>query len=356
MVSVGEPSGDLIAGLMVEELMGLRPELEVLGVAGERLMRAGVTPVAHVDELSVMGLVEVIGSLGRIKKVMKRLVVELNRGVDLLVVVDFSGFNIRLARVANALDIPVVFYVSPQVWAWRYKRAAEISLLAKEVLCLLPFEPEVYAEAGGHASFVGHPLAAPSIVGAAPEGHWLLLPGSREAEIERLLPVMVAVSDELRSRDATAKFVLGAAPGWSVERLSSVANVDLTNIEVVEGLEAGASGAKAALVASGTATLQLGCMCIPMVVVYKVNPLTHWLLRRLVKGVDKIALPNIVLNRAVVPEYIQSLPCEELADALEEAALGDQVPALSELRLAMSGDNASRAAAIKVESWLPTRG
>ena len=207
---------------MVEELITMRPDLEILGVAGERLNRAGITAIANVDELSVMGLFEVIGSLGRIKKVMKRLVAELERGVDLLVVVDFSGFNIRLARAAKALGIPVVFYVSPQVWAWRHKRAAEISILAKEVLCLLPFEPDVYKEAGGNASFVGHPLATTVTTCSDPEGHWLLLPGSREAEISRLLPAMVAVADELRSRDDAAKFIIGAAPGWNAERLSRV--------------------------------------------------------------------------------------------------------------------------------------
>jgi lipid-A-disaccharide synthase len=339
---------------MVEELIAMRPDLEILGVAGERLTRAGITAVASVDELSVMGLFEVIGSLGRIKKVMKRLVAELERGVDLLVVVDFSGFNIRLARAAKALGIPVVFYVSPQVWAWRRKRAVEISALAKEVLCLLPFEPEVYKEVGGNASFVGHPLATTATTVSDPEGHWLLLPGSREAEVTRLLPAMVAVADELRSRDETAKFIIGAAPGWSAERLSRVANVDLTNIEVVESLEAGALGAKAALVSSGTATLQLGFMTVPMVVIYKVNPFTHWLLRRIVKGVEMIALPNIVLKRQVVPEFIQRLPTLELANELEFAALGGQVPALSELRKVMVSDNPSRAAANKVESWLPT--
>jgi len=356
MVSVGEPSGDLIAGLMVEELRALRPDLEVTGVAGQRLTRAGITPIANVTELSVMGLFEVIGSLGRIKRVLKRLISALDQEVDLLVVVDFSGFNIRLARAAKARDIPVVFYVSPQVWAWRHKRAAEISKLAKEVLCLLPFEPDVYRAVGGNASFVGHPLAVSANRELETAGHWLLLPGSRQAEIERLLPVMVAVARELRSRDANAKFRLGAAPGWDAERLSTVAKVDLSNIEVVDGLEVGAQGAKAALVSSGTATLQLGCRSIPMVVIYKVNPFTHWLLRRIVKGVDRIALPNIVLGRDVVPEFIQKLPPIEIADALEVASLGEQVPALSDLREVMSSENASRAAAIKVESWLPTLG
>ena len=356
MVSVGEPSGDLIAGLMLEELRVLRPELEVLGVAGQCLTKAGVTPVAKVSELSVMGLFEVIGSLGRIKRVLKRLISALDQGVDLLVVVDFSGFNIRLARAATARDIPVVFYVSPQVWAWRHKRAVEISELAKEVLCLLPFEPDVYRAVGGNASFVGHPLAISTNDDLDKSGHWLLLPGSRPAEIKRLLPHMVAVAEELHSRDASAKFKLGAAPGWNTESLESVAGVDLSNIEVVDGLDNGAQGAKAALVSSGTATLQLACKSIPMVVVYKVNPFTHWLLRRIVKGVDRIALPNIVLGRDVVPEFIQSLRSKEIADALEVAACGGQVQGLLELRGVMSSDNASRAAAIKVESWLPTLG
>jgi len=353
MISVGEPSGDLVAGLMVEELMLLRPQLEVLGVAGERLMKAGITPIVNVDELSVMGLFEVVGSLGRIKRVMKRLVRELEQGVDLLVVVDFSGFNIRLARAASKLGIPVVFYVSPQVWAWRHKRASEISKLAKEVLCLLPFEPAIYENVGGNASFVGHPLATPEKPERDPNGHWLLLPGSRTGEIERLLPPMMEVVSELRSREPNAQFVLGAAPGWSTERLSKVASVDLEGVTVVEGLESGAVGAKAALVSSGTATLQLGCMAIPMVVIYKVNPLTHWLLRRIVKGVDVISLPNIVLNRVVVPEFIQNFPITEMADELQKAASGSQVPALLELRGVMASDNASHQAAIKVESWLP---
>ena len=323
LISAGEPSGDLLGAELARGLRERLPELELAGLAGPAMREAGVEAIARVEDLSVMGVVEVLAELPRILKVRSAMFEALQ--AELLVVVDAPDFNLPLARRAVAAGIPVVFLGSPQVWAWRAGRAAEIAELAQEVICLLPFEPPIYEALGARARFLGHP-AAGRVRWSEPGQGTALLPGSRGSELSRLLEPMLEAAQEL-----SGPLRLGRAPGAELPDLPE-------NIEVVEGLEAAARPSARALVASGTATLELACMGRPMVVAYKVNPITYAIGKALVDGVEHIALPNLILGRRAVPELLQDFQAADLVQALE--GVEAQLPDLAEVRDLLRGEGA----------------
>jgi lipid-A-disaccharide synthase len=273
----------------------------------------------------------------------------LDQGADLLVVIDAPDFNLPLARAARKRGIPVVFYVSPKVWAWRAGRAKEIATIAETVLCLFDFEPAWYTCWGGSASFVGHPAA--EIQKEEEEGHgWALLPGSRPQEIRRLLPILLEVGRILRREEPGVPLRVSVAQGQEgvvKEVLEQQFEIDVT---CVQGVEAAVRPSKGALVCSGTATLEVACLGRPMVVVYAAHPITWWLSRRVLRKGAPVALPNIVLGREVVPEVLQHLEPEEIAAALATAQEAGQQAALEGIRLKLGGPGAhERAAAGVVE-------
>ncbi len=333
LISAGEPSGDRLAADLVRALVDLVPGCVVEGLAGPAMRSAGVRPLARVEDLSVMGVAEVLAQLGRVRGAWRSMCRALEEPADLLVVVDSPDFNLPLARRAVRRGVPVVFHVSPQVWAWRRGRARTIARLAREIQCLLPFEPPIYRALGGRAVFVGHPAAE---LDAGPPGRdWALLPGSRSAELRRQLPPMLAAARRLRERVPGARIRLGLAPGRTREDLVRAAG-ELGDVEVVEGVPAAVEPAGACLVASGTATLEVACMGRPMVVACRVHPLTWAIGRALVHGVRHVALPNLVAGRTVVPEHIQFLDPDRLADDWLRAATDDaQRAALAEVRRAV---------------------
>ncbi len=342
-LSAAEASGDRLAGDLVAALRQRVPGLQVRGLAGPAMRAAGVEPVARSEDVSVMGVVEVLAKLRPILALRKRVRASLSLGADLLVVVDAPDFNLPLARTAWALGIPVVFYVSPQVWAWRRGRAREIAALATEVLCLFPFEPPSYQAHGGAASFVGHPVAGRLSPGP-PGDHFAVLPGSRASEIARHGPAFRAAVAGLRARVPDAEVRLPVAPGLTPAELGEWPGVRLT-----QDLEGAVAGARSALVASGTATLEAACLGVPHVVAWRGHPLTYWIGRLLVRDVRHIGLPNLVAGRPVVPEFIQHLDGETLAQAWLDAATDtDQPPALAQVRQALAGEGAVVRAADRV--------
>jgi lipid-A-disaccharide synthase len=273
----------------------------------------------------------------------------LDDGAELLVVIDAPDFNLPLARAARKRGIPVVFYVSPHVWAWRSGRAREIADIAENVLCLFDFEPAWYTCWGGSASFVGHPAA--EIQKEMEDGHgWALLPGSRPQEIRRLLPILLQVGRILRGEDPEVPLRLSVARGQEglvKEVLEQQPELDLS---CVEGVEAAVRPSMGALVCSGTATLEVACLGRPMVVVYAAHPITWWLSRRVLRAGAPVALPNIVLGQEVVPEFLQHLDPERIAVALQVARRGGQQAALGGIRERLGGPGANdRAAAGVVE-------
>ncbi len=332
LITAGEASGDRLGAGLARALRRLRPDVDLLGMGGPAMAEAGVRIVQDASEVAVVGLVEVLSHLPAIRRAMARLeaVVRAERP-DVLVPVDFPDFNLRLARRARRTGTPVVYFVSPQVWAWRRGRVRAIRGLVRRVLVLFPFEVGFYESAGIPVSFVGHPLAAtrPAADGglAALTRAGLdpvrpvvaLLPGSRPGEVARHLPLMLEAARRLRAGRPRLQFVVPLAPMLPVGLVrEAIATSGLDAIAVHEGdYPEVLAGCAAGAVASGTATLDAALAGLPFVAVYRMQPLTYLLARLLVK-VDHVALPNLVAGTGLVPELLQGkFTPEALARSLE---------------------------------------
>jgi lipid-A-disaccharide synthase len=305
LLSCGEASGDLYAGALVRELRALSPELDVAGLAGPEFVGAGGRLVVDYRGLSVTGFTEIVAKVPQLRAAKQRLVDEARRThPDALVVIDYFGFNARLARDVKALGIPVIYYVSPQIWAWRPGRIKVIREIATRVLVIFPFEAAIYRDAGVPVEFVGHPMidlvrvAAPREaflrgLGLRPSAATVaLLPGSRTSEVRRILPTLVDAGVRIASAVPGVQFVVARAPHlddrWfePLRRLAGAAVVTGDPDTVL-------ASADAVITASGTATVQTALHDKPMVVVYRVSPLEYTLGRRFVK-VDTFAMVNLV--------------------------------------------------------------
>jgi lipid-A-disaccharide synthase len=308
----GETSSDLHAANLIRALRGLEPGVECEGLGGRRMQQAGMKLRYDLASASVMGLVEVVKALGLIRRLYVETVAYFERErPDAAVLIDFSGFNLRLAARARRLDIPVIYYISPQVWAWRSGRIKKIKRTVRKMLVILPFEQAIYEAAGVPCTYVGHPLldhiAASTISDEFAGGMVIgLLPGSRAQEISRILPVMIEVATGIRARYPEARFI---APCVDEERAARVREIAKTfPLETVLNRTYDVLlAARFALVASGTATVETMLFGVPMVVMYSGSPVSVWLARRLVgKRVNAIAMVNILAGRHIVPEFIQN--------------------------------------------------
>lgn len=323
-LSAGESSGDLHGARLARRLLELDPDLRLVGLGGSRMRAAGVELLADLDTLAVMGFAEVLRSLPRLLRLRWRVRRYLRReSVGLLVPIDYPGFNLSLACHAHRLGIPVLYYIAPQVWAWRASRARKLADCTDRVCVVLPFE-EAFLEAyGADVRFVGHPLLdeeeAPGggrevrtaggeartggAGGSTPEagspsGPVLgLFPGSRAQEVEQMLPRFLSAARLLREEHPGLRVRVARAPDLAR---------DLFPADGVELDRPGAvlDASRAALTKSGTVTLQLALAGVPMVVGHRMHPLTFLLARRLVR-VDHVALANLVVDRRLVPELLQ---------------------------------------------------
>lgn len=313
-LSAGERSGDQHAACVARELTARRPGLRLMGLGGPAMAAAGVELLAGLEDLAVMGYAEVARRLTFFLSLRRRVWRTLEtRDVGLVLPVDYPGFNLPLARRAHGLGIPVLYYIAPQVWAWREARARRLAETCDRVLTVLPFEHEGLAAHGVDARFVGHPLLDGTA--RAPRQHRHeravlgLFPGSREQEVERMLPAFGEAARRLAEREAVLE-VLVARPPHLPRAL-----YEPFGFETVDAPEA-LGRATAAITKSGTITLELALAGVPMVVGYRTSPLTYALARRVVR-VPSIALVNLVAGRRVVPELLQ----DELSpDALVRAA------------------------------------
>jgi lipid-A-disaccharide synthase len=317
MISCGEPSGDLYASALTRELLRLDPSAMITGFGSQRLRGAGATLVDDFQGLSVTGLLEVARVLPRTYAIYRRLLAHAAATrPDVFVAVDFPDFNFRLAHAMRKLGVPVVYYISPQLWAWRPGRMKTMQRIADRVLVIFPFEEEIYRRAGVPVEWVGHPLLDVSS-DAEPRATFLgrlgldpakpvvaLLPGSRINEVSAILPGLVDASRIIHERLPGAQFVLARAPHLSDElfaklsaRAPSIAMIDDATDNVL-------AAADVALMASGTVTVQAALRECPMVVVYRLSPLTYRLGRPFVR-VDTFAMANLVAGRQVVPELVQ---------------------------------------------------
>ncbi len=318
LVVAGEASGDVLGGELLAALRARRPELRAFGMGGPRLVQAGLEPLFDVSELSVVGITEVLPRLPRIWRVFRALVkAAAQRAPAAAVLVDAPDFNLRLARRLRQLGIPVVFYVSPTVWAWRRGRVKHIARDVERMLCILPFEEAFYRPYGVKAVYVGSPVAArlPAPAEAAVFRRALgldetrptlaVLPGSRAGELRRCLPALVQSAALLAREHEGLQIVVPLAPG--VERAGVAARFRAEGLEpvLVEGRVAEVAGASdVALVTSGTAALEAGLMLRPVVVVYRVSALSALLARLLVR-VRFVSLINLLAGRRVIPEVLQ---------------------------------------------------
>ncbi len=365
MVSCGEASGDLYAGALARALADLDPTTPVIGVGGERLSAAGAELAGDYRGIAVTGLTEVVRVLPRTYAMYRRLVnLARERRPDVFVAIDFPDFNFRLAAAVHALGIPVVYYVSPQLWAWRPGRITTLKAFADKVLPIFPFEVEVYRRAGVPVEFVGHPLidlidvretretflrgagldpAAPTVA---------LLPGSRPNEVRALVPVLAAAAPRIAAGQPRTQFVVARAPKLTDDLFAPLAT--LPRVAIVEGRTDDVLHASdVVLTASGTATVQTALHERPMVILYKLSPLTYRLGRPFVK-VDTFGMANLIAGRRVVPELIQDDCTPERVAGEALALLTDRARAdtmrgdLRDVRQKLGEPGASRRAAAAV--------
>ncbi len=318
MIVAGEASGDLHGAALARHLRRLAPSVSLAGMGGPRMAEAGVALLADVSRLAVVGVGEALGRLRGLYRAYRRLVGRLReRPPRAVVLIDFPEFNLRLARTAKRLGVPIVYFIPPQVWAWRRGRARLIARLMTRVLVVFPFEVPLYESAGARVEFVGHPLldaltspptrdAARAALGVAAEAILVgLLPGSRREEVERLLPEMLGAARRLAEARPGARFLLALAPTVDRALVESLLAASPEKVSIVaDGTHRVMAASDLLLVASGTATLEAALIGTPMVVCYRVSRLSE-LAGRLLIRIPWISLVNIVAQRAVVPELLQ---------------------------------------------------
>ena len=331
----GEASGDTLGAGLIEELRRLAPETEFVGMAGPKMIAAGCEAWYRSEEIAVMGFFEVLPHLRRILKLRRELIARIERErVDAFIGIDAQDFNKPAAAALKRAGIKTVQYVSPQVWAWRQSRAATIREAVDLVLCLLPFEPKFYEAYGVNAKFVGHPLAdavplsvdkaaARASLGLPADKPVLaVLPGSRRSEVSRLSAPFMATAAWLKQRQPDLAIAVALASDATAELFrEATAGLDLGGAALIPRRAGEVMAASdVVLTASGTASLEALLTKRPMVVAYKMVPLTYWLVLKL--GVSKLphfSLPNLLAGRELVPEFVQG---QVRPDVLGPAVLG----------------------------------
>jgi lipid-A-disaccharide synthase len=296
LITAGEASGDLHGSGVVKSLLRLRPDLQVYGVGGGNMRQAGAELIIDSSRLAVVGISEVFGKMGHLLKAYWQIKQFIKRkNLSLLILIDFPDFNLLLARVAKKAGIPVLYYISPQVWAWRSGRVQKIASLVNKMAVILPFEVPIYRQEifpPGKEEWRGDPLIA-------------LLPGSRAKEVKSLLPSMIRAAEIIRRKKSGAKFILAVAPSISAQDMKEFLKDSSVSISMVQGRTYDALRASdLVVVASGTATLETAILKKPMVIIYRVSLLSYWAAKALVR-MNCIGLVNIVAGKKVVPELLQ---------------------------------------------------
>jgi lipid-A-disaccharide synthase len=363
MLSCGEASGDLYAGALVAALRRREPDIDVFGLGGERFRAAGGRLIADFHDISVTGLTEVLKVLPRSFQTMRQLVRAAQREQpQALIVIDYPDFNFRLMRRIKRLGIPVIYYISPQLWAWRSGRIRQMKRAVNRVLPIFPFEEAIYRREGMDVRFVGHPLidlAAPHSDRDTFLRRWnldpskpvlALLPGSRANEVERLAEVLAAAIPAIARQVPGVQFIVARAPNLS-DGLFDPFGLSGVTLRIAEGqADTVLNASDAVVTASGTATVQTALHGKPMVVVYKLSPLTYRLGKRMAR-VDTYAMVNLIAGERVVVELIQDACTPEAVAAEAVRLLTDDhyrrrmLASLEEVKRKLGGPGASDRAA-----------
>lgn len=329
LMVAAEASGDQHGAALVRALRERFPQLQVYGLGGDHMRAAGVETLFDVQALNVVGVVEILAKVpSGLRMAHQLLRAAARRGTQVAVLIDAPGFNLNFARLAKRAGLSVVYYISPQIWAWRQRRVKRVARYVDKMLTLFPFEVPFYTAAGVDAEYVGHPLfehlhhlpapaqAAHSLGLDAQAPIIALLPGSRYQELRSLLPTMLAAFQRIRQRLPHVQGIIPVAPTLAMDTVQQFLMHYPLPLRVISGQSHTAlCAAQFALVASGTATLEAGLIGTPMVVVYKMHPITAWLARR-VLCIPYIGLVNIVAGRPVVPELLQEALCPQTLAAL----------------------------------------
>lgn len=331
----GEQSGDLHGALVIKQLKRIFPEVAVSGVGGSMMKEAGMECIYSCDDLAVIGFIEVIKNIRRLMRIEKGIAEWLKKErPEMVVLIDYPGFNKRIAKIAKKLGIHVLYYICPQVWAWHSSRVKEYTEIISESIVVFPFEVDIWSKAGGKVNYFGHPL----IGVAKPEktkSEFLaeleitkapvisLMPGSRKQEIGYILPELLKTAKLILNEFADAQFILPLASAIDDSLINEYLIDSSLPIKVVRGQTYDAVAASdLCIVASGTATLETAIIGTPMIVVYRVNWLTSFLSRYLIEA-EHIGLPNVIAGKRIIPEFIRDkfeaqLIAKEAVDILKD--------------------------------------
>ncbi|HDP16411.1 MAG TPA: lipid-A-disaccharide synthase [Candidatus Omnitrophica bacterium] len=372
LIIAGEASGDLHAAHLVKSLKSLDPHIDIFGAGGKQMKEAGVEIIYDMVELAVVGFIEVLKHFRAFRHVLEKLLVLLEtRKPDVVILVDYPGFNLRFAKYVKEKNIPIVYYISPQIWAWGQNRIADIKKLVDKMVVIFGFEEELYKQAGVKVSFVGHPFLdivhsewkkEETIKHLHMKHHSIkiaLLPGSRQKEVERHLPGMLKACEIIRAKFPEADFILsrrkelGNGTYNKIIAASKIKPHSLENkpYEIMEVSDL-------VIVSSGSATLETAIMEKPMVIIYKTSLLTWFLARNLIKIPD-IGLVNVVAGKRIVPELIQfeanakniaAMSLDILNDKKKQQAIKNNLRTLK-ARLGEKGA-ANRAAHLIIQKFL----
>jgi lipid-A-disaccharide synthase len=320
MIVSGEESGERYGAMLVKAIRKRSEDVEFSGMGGQEMRRAGVDLICDIKDVSVVGLIEVLSNLSSVLKALKSLKKRLRGDKhDLLILIDFPDFNMRLAKFAKKLGIKILYFISPQIWAWRKRRVKMLSSLVDRMIVIFPFETDFYKKAGIQVEFVGHPLLDVMDVNdkkdsireemSLMDGQRLigLLPGSRKSEVSRILPIMLQGAKILQEDFPDLRFVIPAARGLvkgfieaTLEKTDDLKPFIFYDryYEVIEAIDLG-------IVASGTATVEMAMLQKPMVIVYKLHPLTYFIGRMFVK-IENFGMANLIAGKEIVPELLQA--------------------------------------------------
>jgi lipid-A-disaccharide synthase len=317
MIITGEVSGDLIGASLIRELKSLKPDLKVTGIGGDKMKSVGMDLIYHTDQMAFLGFVEVVKHLPLIRKVQKKLIEIIKKEeIDCVVLIDYPGFNLSIAKKLKPLGIKIIYYVSPQLWAWAKGRVKKVRKLVDKMLVVFPFEVDFYKKENVNVEYVGHPLVErinqhkflskdeffSKYNLAKGKEILLVMPGSRKQEVKAILPEVIKAAVKLaqqfnlqvvvaRSRNIDEKYLQQDSSS------GKLITIEDHNYELMKYSHFG-------IIKSGTSTLEAGFFALPMIVVYKTSPLTYIIGKQLIK-LDRIGMVNILLDEMVVPELIQ---------------------------------------------------
>lgn len=322
-IVAGEASGDLHGSKLMRAMKKLAPEIQFIGHGGDQMKAEGLHVLEHIDSLSMMGFSEVLKHLPYMIRVMNHTLATIGQEKpDRIILIDYPGFNLRLAKRVAVLGVPVTYFILPQAWAWKEKRVNILKNYADQNISIFPFELDWFKDHGLVIDFVGHPFVERTIsrhqINAFYDRHQLvkktprliLLPGSRQQEIDRHWPVFIQTVSEIRRSHPDLQIILGKAPGVTVNPLPDFIHVE------TEDIPAAIQGSTAALASSGTVTLETAVLDTPVVVCYKLSSIS-WLLARWLVNVPFASMANLIAGQKVVPEYLQkAMEPHEIATAL----------------------------------------